>query len=815
LISKEKTPVLDLLLKFYDLTESMTHLSNGAERCIIAPNNSRILKALALLYISSSERFKKDYKNLMDDIRNYIPDIPAKEWEGISAAGARLSDQIEKLVKCFKDITVGIKDLDSTIKNLRKEYKSLWGLVLTNAFSSFAKIMTTNIIARFYDLTESMMSLSSSAAQQRISESNKDTTLKALALLYISSSERFKKDYKNLMDDIRNYIPDDKWEGISATGARLSDQIEKLIDDFTKITDRKTEIQSTMSNLRSEYKTLWQEIFRNLISESSPDIVSMMTELKEISFSSLSASADPKLNHILVLLQKISDMGDKKAITFSKFEQYDKAAGQYRLIATAYSEVYSKMINLIKNPLNEQPVLEFLSKTVRYWQKQEEEAMEMYYTSQITKYKNEGEELLARGLYSEALAAFDEALKFKPSIHTADIWIRKGNVFSHRREFNDAIICYEKALSLNENSGDAWYNKGKCFIELGKYEDARMCFDRAIEIYPNDYGAWWGKGNSLYFMGRYDEASVCFDNAIKINPQEHILWFNKGMIFFQRGEVEEAVKHFEKALKINPESLPVRATLAEIVLMKKDYKKYEKLSKEMSDLPESRNYEFGMLLLEVLYLYLNDRAKEAMKATMDLLDYYESIAEDPSSDLSLSNWDFRNLRSMIEKSDFVADKKSLLLSLVSLPSGDASLDLDNLRSTTQRIYYDHEKVDKPTELVSPMRIKDMVKDMDIRIVNTSKSIKDRKGWYNWEIHVEPENVWPQIDYVQYTLHPTFKDPIRKIEKREGGFKIQSSGWGQFNVKVQIALKNGRTITKYHWLHLKGSDPLGIARFRTI
>src|SRR5215217_1447016 len=260
-----------------------------------------------------------------------------------------------------------------------------------------------------------------------------------------------------------------------------------------------------------------------------------------------------------------------------------------------------------------------LLKTAQYWEARAEDAWERDETSQIVKYKNEGEDLLSRGLYSEASEAFDKALKLKPSIYASDIWIQKGNTFSFRDRFDDAINSYDQALSINQKNANAWYNKGRSLVELKRYSDAIYCFDRAIEINPKDYGAWWGKGNSLYFLGNYEEASFCLDMAIRIKPDEHILWFNRGVIFFQRGELEEAEKYFEKALEINPDSLTVKANLAEIVLMKRQYDKYESLIKEILDLPESENYEFGIRLLNVIYLSLEDNLEEATKATMDLL----------------------------------------------------------------------------------------------------------------------------------------------------------------------------------------------------
>jgi hypothetical protein len=44
--------------------------------------------------------------------------------------------------------------------------------------------------------------------------------------------------------------------------------------------------------------------------------------------------------------------------------------------------------------------------------------------------------------------------------------------------------------------------------------------------------------------------------------------------------------------------------------------------------------------------------------------------------------------------------------------------------------------------------------------------------------------------VVYRLHPTFKDPIRKVTERETSFELRTAAWGEFNMTAEIAFKDG-------------------------
>lgn len=49
-----------------------------------------------------------------------------------------------------------------------------------------------------------------------------------------------------------------------------------------------------------------------------------------------------------------------------------------------------------------------------------------------------------------------------------------------------------------------------------------------------------------------------------------------------------------------------------------------------------------------------------------------------------------------------------------------------------------------------------------------------------------------VSYVEYELHPTFKQPIRISKNAHNNFEIEIMTWGTFVVKYKVLLKDGNT-----------------------
>ncbi len=87
-----------------------------------------------------------------------------------------------------------------------------------------------------------------------------------------------------------------------------------------------------------------------------------------------------------------------------------------------------------------------------------------------------------------------------------------------------------------------------------------------------------------------------------------------------------------------------------------------------------------------------------------------------------------------------------------------------------------------------------------------------KDWWEWWIWVEaPDEELDRIEYVEYTLHPTFPSPVREVHDRASKFRLETSGWGIFTVYATLAFKNGDVQKLEHTLELR--DDKGIPTFR--
>jgi hypothetical protein len=82
-----------------------------------------------------------------------------------------------------------------------------------------------------------------------------------------------------------------------------------------------------------------------------------------------------------------------------------------------------------------------------------------------------------------------------------------------------------------------------------------------------------------------------------------------------------------------------------------------------------------------------------------------------------------------------------------------------------------------------------------------------RGHWSWSIELAgPAEELDQVEWVEYTLHPTFSPPVHRVEDRASSFRLDGSGWGEFMVHIAIRRRDGTTETVQHWLELDGQSP---------
>lgn len=131
-------------------------------------------------------------------------------------------------------------------------------------------------------------------------------------------------------------------------------------------------------------------------------------------------------------------------------------------------------------------------------------------------------------------------------------WTVKGMSLNNLGRHQDAIVCIDKAIELDQHDAYAWSAKGNALVALGRLEEAMTCYDEALRIHPKFAAIWNNKGIVLHKLRRYQEALTFYASALEIDTQDPIFWSNKGKILCVLGRYEEALACCNQILEIDP-----------------------------------------------------------------------------------------------------------------------------------------------------------------------------------------------------------------------------------------------------------------------
>jgi transcription initiation factor IIF auxiliary subunit len=86
-------------------------------------------------------------------------------------------------------------------------------------------------------------------------------------------------------------------------------------------------------------------------------------------------------------------------------------------------------------------------------------------------------------------------------------------------------------------------------------------------------------------------------------------------------------------------------------------------------------------------------------------------------------------------------------------------------------------------------------------IRQSEEYTGDKYW-KWSVWIEgsPDEL-DAVDFVEWQLHPTFPNPIRRVTNRNTNFRLDTGGWGVFMVRASTQRKDGTTENLQHYLQL--------------
>ncbi|GME89183.1 unnamed protein product [[Candida] boidinii] len=165
--------------------------------------------------------------------------------------------------------------------------------------------------------------------------------------------------------------------------------------------------------------------------------------------------------------------------------------------------------------------------------------------------------------------------------NSAESWVAIGNLFSLKREADEAIKCFQKAGISNPNFAYAFTLQGHEYLSNDAFENALECFRHALLLDRRHYNAFYGIGMVYLKLGDFRKAEFHFRKAVEINPVNVILICCVGMVLEKLGKKELALRQYMFASKLQPLSMLALFKKAQAYFSLQDYesalKDFEKL----------------------------------------------------------------------------------------------------------------------------------------------------------------------------------------------------------------------------------------------
>ena len=143
--------------------------------------------------------------------------------------------------------------------------------------------------------------------------------------------------------------------------------------------------------------------------------------------------------------------------------------------------------------------------------------------------------------------------------------LEEGNNFYIRKEYQQAVSSYTRAININPDYDYAYNNRGNAYVELGQYQNALQDLQRAVKMMGADARTHNNLGGVYLLLKRYDEAVSEYTQALNLDPNQAATYYNRALAYFYQGEYQNALSDAKRALELNPNDADTKTLYNHIV----------------------------------------------------------------------------------------------------------------------------------------------------------------------------------------------------------------------------------------------------------
>lgn len=198
-------------------------------------------------------------------------------------------------------------------------------------------------------------------------------------------------------------------------------------------------------------------------------------------------------------------------------------------------------------------------------------------------------------------------------------YLQRGITLMERRNYKEAIECFQKALEIEPRYAEAYSAMSDAYANLEDYKQALEYQKKVILLEPEDGEAYFDMGNIYILM---DDILRCVENYNKAEEKGYssfALYKNLAEIYREIKEEELALRNYNKAIKVEPLRADIRLEKAGYYILNGHFQEaletLEDLQKIAPDLYDA--YEMRAEIYSGLHQY--DKALELLNGAMKIL----------------------------------------------------------------------------------------------------------------------------------------------------------------------------------------------------
>jgi tetratricopeptide (TPR) repeat protein len=122
----------------------------------------------------------------------------------------------------------------------------------------------------------------------------------------------------------------------------------------------------------------------------------------------------------------------------------------------------------------------------------------------------------------------------------------------YERNFSEALILFNKALTLDPDCYQALNAKGATYAFQGKYDEGLTLIKQALAIKPDFVYGHFNLGLANELAGRWDPAISAYLEAIELDDKDVWSYYGIASIYGRFGNTQKVREYLEQAIILNP-----------------------------------------------------------------------------------------------------------------------------------------------------------------------------------------------------------------------------------------------------------------------